>query len=97
MFAVEHDADDIATKLEKINPSKIVVDSSYKIVDLEKYFNIEIIEAKEEEIDTVGGLVFFIASKIPKKNESFNYKDKLEFKILNASNRRIGNLEIKII
>ena len=35
----EHDADNLETKLEKINPSKIVVDSSYKIIDLEKYFN----------------------------------------------------------
>ena len=45
----------------------------------------------------MGGLVFFIAGKIPKKNETFNYKDKLNFKILNASNRRIDTLEIKII
>ena len=93
----EHDADDIETKLEKINPSRITVNSSYKITDLEKYFNIAIIEAKEEEIDTVGGLVFFIANKIPKKNETFNYKDKLNFKILSASDRRIDTLEIKII
>ena len=93
----EHDADDIKAKLEKINPLKIVVDSSYKIIDLERYFKIEIIEAKEEEIDTVGGLVFFIANKIPKKNETFNYKRKLNFKILSASDRRIGTLEIKII
>ena len=60
----EHDADDIEAKLEKINPLKIVVDSTYKIIDLERYFKIEIIEAKEEEIDTVGGLVFFIAYSI---------------------------------
>ena len=93
----EHDADDIEAKLEKINPLKIVVNSSYKIIDLETYFKIEIIEAKEEEIDTVGGLVFFIANKIPKKNETFNYKGKLNFKILSASDRRIGTLEIKII
>lgn len=93
----EHDADDIETKLEKINPSRIIVNSSYKIADLEKYFNIEIIEAKEEEIDTAGGLVFFIANKIPKNNETFNYKDKLNFKILSASDRRIDTLEIKII
>ena len=93
----EHDADEIETKLEKINPSRIIVNSSYKITDLEKYFNVEIIEAEEEEIDTVGGLVFFIANKIPKKNETFNYKNKLNFKILSASDRRINTLEIKII
>ena len=90
----EHDADDAETKLEKINLLKIIVDSSYKIIDLEKYFEVEIREAKNEEIDTVGGLVFFIANKIPKKNEIFNYKNKLNFKILSASDRRIETLEI---
>ena len=59
-------------------------------------FNVKIIEA-EEEIDTVGGLVFFIANKIPKKNETFNYKNKLNFKILSASDRRINTLEIQKI
>ena len=93
----EHDAEDVETKLEKINPLKIIVDSSYKIADLEQYFKIEIIESKEEEIDTVGVLVYFIASKIPKKNEIFKYKDKLNLKILSASDRRIGTLEISII
>ena len=90
----EHDAEDDENKIEKINQSRIVVDSSYKIHDLENYFNLEIVESKNEEIDTVGGLVFFIANKIPKKNEVFKYKDKLSFKILKASERRIENLEI---
>ena len=42
-------APEIEAKLEKINPSRVIVNSSYKIIDLEKYFNIEIIEVKEED------------------------------------------------
>jgi len=93
----EHDVEDSEVKLEKINKSKLVVDSSYKIINLEKYFNLKVIEAQEEEIDTVGGLVFFIASKIPKNNEVYRYKNKLSFKILSASGRRIKTLEISIL
>ena len=93
----EHDVEDSEVKLEKINKSKLVVDSSYKIINLEKYFNLKVIEAQEEEIDTVGGLVFFIASKIPKNNEVYRYKNKLSFKILSASERRIKTLEISIL
>ena len=93
----EHDAEDIENKLEKISSSKIIVDASYKINDLKKYFGIQIVETEKEEIDTVGGLVFIIASKIPKKNEIFNYKDILSFKILKASERRIETLEINLI
>ena len=83
--------------MEKMNKSKLVVDSSYKIVNLEKYFNLKVIEAQQEEIDTVGGLVFFIASQIPKNNEVYRYKNKLSFKILSASERRIKTLEISIL
>ena len=88
----EHDAEDNEIKIEKLSTTKIVVDSSYKIIELEKYFDLKILEAKE--IDTVGGFVFFLANKIPKKNESFEYKNKLNFKVLKASDRRIETLEI---
>ena len=88
----EHDAEDNEIKIEKLSTTKIVVDSSYKIIELEKYFDLKILEAKE--IDTVGGFVFFLANKIPKKNESFKYKNKLNFKVLKASDRRIETLEI---
>tara|TARA_Y100000996_G_scaffold143726_1_gene110399 strand:+ start:212 stop:1051 length:840 start_codon:yes stop_codon:yes gene_type:complete len=88
----EHDAEDNENKIEKLSSTKIIVDSSYKIIELEKYFDLKILEAKE--IDTVGGFVFFLANKIPKKNESFKYKNKLNFKVLKASDRRIETLEI---
>ena len=88
----EHDAEDNEIKIEKLSSTKIIVDSSYKIIELEKYFDLKILEAKE--IDTVGGFVFFLANKIPKKNESFKYKNKLNFKVLKASDRRIETLEI---
>ncbi len=88
----EHDAEDNEIKIEKLSTTKIVVDSSYKIIELEKYFDLKLLEAKE--IDTVGGFVFFLANKIPKKNESFEYKNKLNFKVLKASDRRIETLEI---
>ena len=89
----EHDAEDDEGNFQKINSNKIIVDSSYKINELEKYFGFSIVEGKQE-IDTVGGLVFFIANKIPKKNEIFKYNNKLSFRVLSASNRRIETLEI---
>ena len=89
----EHDADD-SISFQKINDTKIEVDASYKLIDLEKYYSVKINEMKEEAIDTVGGLVFFLAGKVPKKEEIFKYKNFLNFKILSATNRRINTLEI---
>ena len=89
----EHDAED-EIKFQKINETKIVVDASYKLNDLEKYYNIKIKEIQNEEIDTAGGLAFFLAGKVPNKEEIFQYKNFLKFKILSASDRRINTLEI---
>jgi len=89
----EHDVED-EIKFQKINDTKIIVDSSYKLYDLEKFYNIKIKEIMDEEIDTVGGLIFFLAGKVPRKEEIFQYNNFLKFKILSASDRRIKTLEV---
>ena len=93
----EHDADDQDKLLKKIDNNTILVDSSFKIEDLEKYFDIHIDLEDEDEIDTVGGMMFFIANKVPKNNQIYKYQNSLQFKVIKASARRIESLEIKKI
>ena len=93
----EHDAEDKDILLKKIGINKILVNASYKIEDLEKFFNIKINLGGEEEIDSVGGLLFYIANKVPKNNQVYKFKDILQFRVIKASARRIESLEIKKI
>ena len=93
----EHDADDDETLLYKINEYTVIVNASYRIDDLEKFFDTKIDLKIEEEIDTVGGLLFFLANKVPKNNQVYKYKDSLQFKVIKASARRIESLQIKKI
>ena len=93
----EHDAEDDKVQIKRINDRTIIVDASYKIIELEDLFQLKIKEAKEEEIDTVGGLVFYTTNKVPKINEVFTFNNQLQFKILKANERRIITLEIKKI
>ena len=92
----EHDAEDDEIKLNKIDEKTIVVEASFKIHDLENLFGIKI-DIYEEEIDSVGGLVFYIANKVPKPNEIFTFNNQLKFKVLSANERRIISLEIQKI
>ena len=73
----EHDAEDQETQYVKINETTIIVDASYRIDDLEEIFKIKIHNNYQETIDTVGGLVFYIANKVPKNNETFLFKNLL--------------------
>tara|TARA_Y100001970_G_C13516566_1_gene500952 strand:+ start:25 stop:399 length:375 start_codon:yes stop_codon:yes gene_type:complete len=93
----EHDAEDTDELFKKIDDSTILVDASYKILDLEKYFNIKIDFKEQEEIDTVGGMLFFIANKVPKNNQIYKYNNILDIKVIKASARRIESIEIKKI
>ena len=92
----EHDAEDQDDLIKKINQSTILVDASYKIEDLENYFNLKI-KLDDDEIDTVGGLLFFIANKVPQNNQIYKYGNNLQFKVVKASARKIEYLEIKKI
>ena len=65
----------------------IIVDAAFKIEDLEKYFDINIDLQDEDEIDSVGGMMFFIANKVPKNNQVYKYKNSLQFKVIKASAR----------
>ena len=89
----EHDADDSEEAFQKIDDKTILVKSGYKIEDMEKYYDIKI-KIDDEEIDTVGGLLFFLANKVPKNNQVYNYENILEFKVIKASARRIESLKI---
>ena len=93
----EHDAVDDEVKIKRVNDRTIIVDASYKIIELEDLFQLKIKEAKEEEIDTVGGLVSYVANKVPNINEVFVLNNQLKFKILESDERRVIALEIKKI
>ena len=94
----EHDAEDIDEEIIKKEDNLLIVDAAYRIDELEKDFNINLIVADEEEIETVGGLVFSKINRIPKSNEEFNIDDIINIKILRANERKILTVHItKII
>jgi len=90
----EHDAEDIDEEIIKKEENLLIVDATYRIDELEKDFNINLTVADEEEIETVGGLVFSKINRIPKNNEEFNIDDIINIKILRANERKILTVNI---
>jgi magnesium and cobalt transporter len=85
----EHDAEDIDEEIIRKEDNLLIVDAAYRIDELEKDFSINLTVADEEEIETVGGLVFSKINRIPKSNEEFNIDDTINIKILKANERKI--------
>ena len=91
----EHDAEDVDELIFNKTKSSITVDASYRIDDLEKYFNINISIPQDDEIFTVGGLVYSKINRIPKNNEIIKIENDLTIKIIKSNNRKIETVEIK--
>ena len=51
-------------------------------------------EEREEDIDTLGGLVFFLAGRVPGRGEVIKHESGIEFEVLEADPRRIRKLRI---
>jgi len=90
----EHDAEDIDEEIIRKEDNLLIVDAAYRIDELEKDFNINLTVAEEEEIETVGGLVFSKINRIPKSNEEFDIDGVINIKILKANERKILTVHI---
>ena len=90
----EHDAEDLDEEIIKKEDNLLIVDAAYRIDELEKDFNVNLVVADEEEIETVGGLVFSKINRIPKSNEEFDIDGIINIKILKANERKILTVHI---
>jgi magnesium and cobalt transporter len=52
-------------------------------------------EERAADIDTVGGLVFTLAGRVPARGELIGHESGLEFRVLEADARRIRRLRVR--
>ena len=93
----EHDAEDVDEEIIRKDKNLLEVSASYRVDDLEKHFNINLDFADEDEVETVGGLVFSKINRIPKSNEEFNIDDIINIRVLRANERKILTVQIRKI
>ncbi|MDA0651848.1 MAG: hemolysin family protein [Proteobacteria bacterium] len=51
-------------------------------------------EERTEDIDTLGGLIFFLAGRVPVRGEVIRHESGVEFEILDADPRRIRRMRV---
>jgi CBS domain containing-hemolysin-like protein len=73
----------------------LVADARTPIDELEKHLGVTLASPEqEEEIDTLGGLVFALAGRIPSRGELVAHPSGIEFEVLDADPRRIVKLRV---
>ena len=52
-------------------------------------------DEREADINTVGGLVFTLAGRVPAKGEVISHPSGIEFRVLDADPRRIRRVRVR--
>jgi len=89
----EHDTQE-GPLIHPNNDGSYTADARVLIEDLEKLLGVDLSDEHEEDIDTLGGLVFALAGRIPLRGELIAHQCGLEFEVLEVDPRRIGKVRI---
>ena len=91
----EHDALDTPPAIQRISPTVVVADAQVKLSDLESCIGHFLTDKdKEADLDTVGGLVFYTAGRLPTRGEIITHASGVKFQVLELASRRIKRLRI---
>ena len=89
----EHDLDDNPKMISHPDGS-FTADARVTIGTLEEMTGTEVTGGDTEDIDTLGGLVFSIAGRVPVRGELIHHSSGVEFEVLEADHRRIKFLRV---
>ncbi len=94
-IADEHDEVEVPMIVERPDGA-LDLDARLSIEDFETRLGQTLTEdEREADIDTVGGLVFTLAGRVPTRGEVISHPSGLEFRILDADARRIRRLRAR--
>ncbi len=90
----EHDTDE-AVEIKPLEEGLYSADGRVDIAELEALLNVDLLsDEEEEEADTLAGLVFKIAGRVPTRGEIIRHDSGLEFEILDSDPRRVKRVRI---
>ena len=91
----EHDTDEGPSLLERPDGT-IEADGRAEIDDLEKILAVDLLpDEVDEDIETLGGLVFAMLGRVPQIGETISHPGGVEFEIVDADLRRVKRLMVR--
>jgi len=93
---IEDEHDNTATpRFETKDDGTAIVDARLEVEDLEAVVGTLLEDDERDEIDTVGGLVFALAGRVPGRGEVVRHSSGIQFEILDGDPRRITLLKLR--
>lgn len=93
-IADEHDIDEGQPWIEEA-PGVFLFQAQTALEEVHEVLKVDLIEDyQDEEIDTLGGLVFMLTGRVPTRGEVIKHPKGFEFEIIDADPRRIKRLRV---
>ncbi|MGL1921341.1 MAG: hemolysin family protein [Hyphomicrobiales bacterium] len=95
---IEDEHDEVGLpSIEQINSLNFNADARLLMEDLEAQLKVDFLsDDRDEDVETLGGLVFSLAGRIPIRGELINHSSGTIFEILEADSRRIKRVKITL-
>lgn len=92
----EEEAFGSAPRMIKLQDGSYIADARLPLEDFEEIFgDILTEEEKEEDLATLGGLITYLAGRVPDYKELISHSSGIEFEVLEANPRRVVRLKIR--
>ncbi|MEL6323848.1 MAG: transporter associated domain-containing protein, partial [Pseudomonadota bacterium] len=93
---IEDEHDEEVPLLTRRGPSTWEVDARMEIEDFNTETGLDLsLSDYEDEIDTLGGVAFALAGRVPERGEVLQHPSGLEIEIMDADGRRIQRLKLR--
>ena len=91
----EHDRTE-APAIEERPDGTLIADARADIDEFEARVGVDLLsEKRDEDVDTLGGFVFSLFGRVPRRGERIAHPSGLEFEVLDADPRRVKRLRIR--
>lgn len=92
----EHDEEEDAPWREE-SPGVYIVNARAELHQFEEVAQVDLLsDALDEDVETMGGLVFMLLGRIPERAEIISHPDGHEFEVIDADARKIKRMRVRI-
>lgn len=93
---IEDEHDESAPPQLALRPDgSVIADGRLDLDDLEKYTGVLLEDEAHDNVDTLGGLLSFLAGRVPSRGEVVKHDSGVEFEVIEADARRVKRVRIR--
>lgn len=92
---IEDEHDEAEEGLKSLGADVYEADARVDLTDLEAALGVDLIDAEEaEEVDTIGGMVFLLAGRVPEIGETISHPSGWSFEVVDGDSRMVSRVRI---